>query len=235
MKLRIIFNLFFANQFQFLIDVTDSEDDTDFNDSNNDIWSSEDDMLFDKNVTEGIELDCEGRTTEREEDDCTIVGHDEYHEDDDLEYPSSEELLSDISSEDEVGYLFPEFMAETDMRDPKFQLGQLFSSVQECRKAIRTYGAVNGYNVKCKANDERRVQGICKSGCTWRIWASKMNNSETVQVKLYTPQHTCTRDQYNRHCNYIFIVHRYIEQFKAGPEWKTKSMQATIKEDLKSM
>lgn len=47
------------------------------------------------------------------------------------------------------------------------------------------------------------------------------------------PQYTCTRDQYNRDCNYIFIVYRYIEQFKANSEWKTESMQATVKEDSK--
>ncbi|XP_022872517.1 uncharacterized protein LOC111391518 [Olea europaea var. sylvestris] len=124
---------------------------------------------------------------------------------DDMEYPSIEELLSGVSSDDEVGYRFSEFRAEMDMRDPKFEVGQLFNSIQEFRKAIWAYGAVNGYNIKCKANDERRVQGIRKSECKWRIWASKMNNSETVQN----------------------------QQFKVDPEWKTKSMQATIKEDLK--
>lgn len=41
--------------FQFLVDATDMEDDTNFNDFNNDMWSGEDNMLFYKNITEGIE------------------------------------------------------------------------------------------------------------------------------------------------------------------------------------
>lgn len=90
--------------------------------------------------------------------------------------------------------------------------------MQEFRKVIRTYGAINEYSVKCKVNDENRVQGICKSDCQWRIWAFKMNNSDTVQVKSYTPQHTCSRNQCNRHCNYIFIIHPYVEQSKADPK-----------------
>ncbi|XP_022872985.1 uncharacterized protein LOC111391931 [Olea europaea var. sylvestris] len=159
--------------------------------------------------------------------------HDEDHEFDDLKCPSSEELLPGMSSDDEVGYQFLKFTTDMDMRDPQFEVGQLFSSIQDFRKALQTYGAINGYNVKCKVKDEKRVQGIYKLGCEWRVWASKMNNSDTVQVKSYTPSHTYSRDQYNRHCNYIFIVHRYIEQFKVDPEWKTKSMQATVKEDLK--
>lgn len=121
----------------------DMEDKTDFNDFNNNIWFGEDNMIFDKNVTEGIELGCDEWTTEREEEDHAVVGHDEYYGVDDLEYSSSEELLSNILSDDGVGYQFLEFMAETDMHNPKFQVGQLFSSIQECRKAIRTYSAAN--------------------------------------------------------------------------------------------
>lgn len=130
------------------------------------------------------------------------------HEFDDLECPSSEELLSGTSSEDEFGYRFSEVTADMGMQDPQFEVGQLFGSVQDLIKALRTYGAINGYNVKCKTNDERRVQDTCKLGCEWRIWATKMNNSDTVQVKSYKPSHTCSRDQYNLHCNYIFIVHQ---------------------------
>ncbi|XP_022843153.1 uncharacterized protein LOC111366681 [Olea europaea var. sylvestris] len=209
------------------------EDDSDFSDSNNNISSGEDDLLFEKNVTEGVELGYDVGATECNEDGHAVTMHDEDHEFDDLECPSSEELLSGVSSDDEVDYRFSEFTADMDIRDPRFEVGQLFNSIQDFRKVLRTYGAINGYNVKCKANDEKRVQGICKLGCEWRIWASKMNNSDTVQVKSYTPSHTCSQDQYNRHCNYIFIVHRYIEQFKVDSELKTKSMQATVKEDLK--
>lgn len=217
-----------ADVLQFLLSVIGTEDDPDFIDSDNELSTGEDDWLFDNNVTEGIEVGCDGGAPEQE-----LVVQEKNDDVDDLECPSSEELLSVVSSDDEVGYRFSEFVAETDMRDPQLHIGQLFSSIQEFRKAVRTYGAVNGYNVKCKVNDDSRVQAICKSDCQWRIWASKMNNSDRVQVKSYMHQHTCSRDQYNRHCNYMFIVHRYIEQFKADPEWKTKSMQATIKADLK--
>ncbi|CAA2934785.1 Hypothetical predicted protein [Olea europaea subsp. europaea] len=100
------------------------EDDSDFNDSDNDISSGADDVLFEKNVTERVELNCDGRATIRQEKGHqAVLVHDEQPNIDDMEYPSSEELLSDVSSDDKVGYRFSEFMAETDMRDPKFEVG----------------------------------------------------------------------------------------------------------------
>ncbi|XP_022899367.1 uncharacterized protein LOC111412673 [Olea europaea var. sylvestris] len=228
-------SLHFLNLFKALLYyvVAYAEDDFDFNDFDNAISSGEGNLEFDKNVTEGIELGCDGGATEQDEDDYAGMEHNEDQEADDLECPSFEELLLAISSDDEVGYRFPEFSSEMDIRDPYFQIGQLFSSVKEFRKAIRTYSAVNGYNVKCKVNDERRVQGTCKAECKWRIWVSKINNLDTVQMKSYIPEHTCSRDQYNHHCTYTLIVNRYFEQFKADPEWKMESMQTTVKEDLK--
>ncbi|CAA2985841.1 Hypothetical predicted protein [Olea europaea subsp. europaea] len=73
-------------------------------------------------LLEGVELNCGGRATIRQEKgDRAVLVHDEKPDIDDMEYPSSEELLSDVSSNDKVGYRFSEFMAETDMRDPKLQ------------------------------------------------------------------------------------------------------------------
>lgn len=141
--------------------------------------------------------------------------------DDDLEYPSSEQLLLDCPSDEKVGYRFPEFSVETDMWNPQFEVGQRFRSMQEFRKAVRTYDALNGYNVKLKFHHKKRAQGVCKLGCNLRIWASKMSTTETVQVISYTPKHTCTRGKTNRHCNYIFLASRYSEQFKADPGWMT--------------
>ncbi|CAA3029341.1 Hypothetical predicted protein, partial [Olea europaea subsp. europaea] len=97
-----------------------AEDDSDFNDSDNAISSGEDNLEFDKNETEGIELGCDGGATEQDEDDYVGIEHNEDQEADDLECPSFEELLSAISYDDEIGYRFSEFSSEMDMWDPHF-------------------------------------------------------------------------------------------------------------------
>ncbi|CAA2961648.1 Hypothetical predicted protein [Olea europaea subsp. europaea] len=73
----------------------DMEDDSDFSDSDKNILSGEDDLLFEKNETEGVELGYDVGATECNEDGHAATMHDEDHEFDDLECPSSEELLSD--------------------------------------------------------------------------------------------------------------------------------------------
>lgn len=143
------------------------------------------------------------------------------------------EFNLNYASNDEVGHWFPEFSIETDVGIPHFEVGQLFRDVMEFRKPIRTYGALNRYNMRFKVIDGRRVQGICKCGWTWRIWASKLGDIGTIQVKSYSLKQACSRDLYNRNCNYVFLTYRYIDRFKADLKWKTKSILAIVKKDLK--
>ncbi|KAL2491073.1 Uncharacterized protein Adt_26701 [Abeliophyllum distichum] len=177
----------------------DLEEDPDFNNFENE-FENDNDMLYEQNVTEENEI-------EEFEDEI-----------DDLEYPSSEEFLSAYESSDESEHKFPEFVAENDMHNSKFEFGHKFRSIEEFKKAVRSYGAVNKYNVKFKANDESRAQAVCKVGCRWKIWASNVKSNNMVQVKSYTPEHTCNRDQNNRHCTYLYLANQYIERFKVDPD-----------------
>lgn len=94
-----------------------SDDDSDFIDFENEL-EDEDDTLYDKNVTEGIEVGFKGQRKVQDKQEL-----DNNTEVDDLEYPSDEELLLICSSDDECVYRFPEFCAKTDMNNPHFEVG----------------------------------------------------------------------------------------------------------------
>lgn len=66
--------------------VTNAEDNSDFNDFDNDLSTSVDNLKFKKSVTKGNELVCDGC----DEDDYAVVVHKEDHDVDDLECPLSE-------------------------------------------------------------------------------------------------------------------------------------------------
>ncbi|CAA3009212.1 pre-mRNA-processing factor 19 [Olea europaea subsp. europaea] len=116
-----------------------------------------------------------------------LDGHDQVEDereegnDMEVEYPM-EELLTQCSLDDESRFRFPQFSSETDMKNPQFKVEQIFSSTVEVKEVIRTYGALNRYNVKFTADKERRVQGVCKIGCKWRIWASSFDGTDTLQT-----------------------------------------------------
>lgn len=79
--------------------------------------SNEDDILYESNVTNGIKS-------------IMVVGEAEDDNiSDDLECPFSKELLLGCSLDEEVAYCFPEFLDETDMRNPRCEVGQLFRSM----------------------------------------------------------------------------------------------------------
>ncbi|KAL2505363.1 Uncharacterized protein Adt_20984 [Abeliophyllum distichum] len=119
---------------------------------------------------------------------CKIEGTESLEcEVDDLECPSSEELISEYSTDNETEYRFLEFDVEIDMKNLQLEVGKIFRSLDEFKDAVWHYGVMNRFNIRFKVNDPKRVHVVCKLGSKWRVWASKINNSSTKQIKSFTP------------------------------------------------
>ncbi|CAA3023330.1 Hypothetical predicted protein [Olea europaea subsp. europaea] len=119
-------------------------EDPDFINSDHDFESEQDDIEYDRNVIDGVKIGLDRRQDEvnPERKECNDVEVDE------LELPSSDELLSQCSSDEGDSYHFPEFNFDQYMKNPQFEVGQIFSSASEFREAMRMYGALNGYKGK---------------------------------------------------------------------------------------
>ncbi|KAK8658660.1 hypothetical protein V6N13_036862 [Hibiscus sabdariffa] len=72
-----------------------------------------------------------------------------------------DELLSDHDSD---GPRYTEFNAKTDMVNPKFFKGLIFSDRKVLKDAIKHYGRVNRVQVKLQKIDAKRIQAVCQ-GC----------------------------------------------------------------------
>lgn len=79
-------------------------------------------------------------------------------------YDSTEERMA-ISSCDEEDVQYPEFNEETDMKDPLFSLGMLFSSGAVFRKAVRQHAIVHQRAIRLKKNLKKKIKWICAEGC----------------------------------------------------------------------
>ncbi|CAA2976123.1 Hypothetical predicted protein [Olea europaea subsp. europaea] len=125
--------------------------DSDFNDSNNDVYD-DDDILFDHNVTKGIELDMP-----------LTIEDGQASESDSSSHASSEELniRSDSESDENSGrQKFPEYYAENEngkKKNPHLEVGLLFSSFEELKSILKDYAVFNGVEPILKRNDKDRV------------------------------------------------------------------------------
>ncbi|KAL4369679.1 hypothetical protein GQ457_05G019940 [Hibiscus cannabinus] len=108
-----------------------------------------------------------------------------------------------------------------------------FSSV--IKAAVRQYGVLNKYNVKLKVNDSKRLQVICKEGCPWMIWASRLNPKDeldkTWKIKTYIGEHNCIRDTKNGNCTYKWLASTYLEKWRIDPNYSTGSLQGDVRND----
>ena len=110
---------------------------------------------------------------------------------------------------------FQEFREDTDMADPKFKLGMVFSSGAVFKNAIREYSIKACKELKFKVNDRNRVRAVCKDeSCKWVCYASEMKDTKTFQIRTYVPKHTCARTNKNRFCTATWMSNKYLEEFK---------------------
>ncbi|CAB4313346.1 unnamed protein product [Prunus armeniaca] len=88
--------------------------------------------------------------------------------------------------DEEVDKNWLKFNAATDMVDPKFEIGILFSDCKVFRAAVREYSILQNKDVVFIRNEALKLKAVCGDpDCGWMIYASKMQHENTLQVKTY--------------------------------------------------
>ncbi|KAK8614546.1 hypothetical protein V6N13_068346 [Hibiscus sabdariffa] len=83
--------------------------------------------------------------------------------DDDVNEGEELHSASESDSDDQKKKVkFPEFNTETDMINPQFQKGMVFSGKEIFKATVREYGIKNMVDLKLKRTDNKRVHVICK-------------------------------------------------------------------------
>ncbi|KAK8690434.1 hypothetical protein V6N13_073967 [Hibiscus sabdariffa] len=111
----------------------------------------------------------------------------------------------------------------------------IFSHQSVIKAAMKQYVVLNGYNVRLKVNDSRRLQVVCKAGCPWMIWASRLHpkdiNETTWQIKTYIGDHSCIRDTKIGNCTARWLAKAYIDKWRVDPTYSTGSLQKDVQHD----
>lgn len=128
----------------------------------------------------------------------------------------------------------PIFNSRIDMLDPKFELGMCFVDTATFRKAVRQHSITKGREVIFTINDKYKVQAKCKhETCPWLIYASKVQNEDTMQVKKYNAKHKCPRLQRVTHANSKWLADMYKDEIWTNPKWPVDSMITIMQKKVK--
>ncbi|KAK9118480.1 hypothetical protein Scep_016573 [Stephania cephalantha] len=124
------------------------------------------------------------------------------------------------------------------MVDPHLELGMKFSSFKTFKMTCRSWGIQNKRQIRFTTNDKKMC--ICKcqrfksSNCEFRIFASHMaKDDSTIQIKSINLNHSCTKVNKNYHVTSDWLAEKYIEQFRADPNWTVSGIIQRVKDDLK--
>jgi hypothetical protein len=122
---------------------------------------------------------------------------------------------------------------ETDMDDPKLEVGQRFIHAKQFREAVRTFDLLKGKDVQFTKNDGDRVIGICRSridGFPWRVYGSLVDGEMTFMIKSFNPTHRCTRKYKYSIVTSRWIANRMIHKFRVQPNYPLKALYEDVKE-----
>ncbi|KAL4284901.1 hypothetical protein GQ457_16G025860 [Hibiscus cannabinus] len=143
------------------------------------------------------------------------------------------DCATDDSDDDVHGKLkLPEFDVERDMENPRFVVGMIFKDFDELKNACKQYSLVNHLGINFKHNDRDRLNVRCKEGCPFRIWASKMPDGITVQIKSIVSEHNCSRVFENKFTSTEWLAHWFLEAFQNDPKMKVDTFLGMVKKKL---
>ncbi|KAK8530667.1 hypothetical protein V6N13_122291 [Hibiscus sabdariffa] len=150
----------------------------------------------------------------------------------------NDQLFWDYATSDNDGDVerkvkFYKFHVERDMENPEFFVGMMFKDFDDLKDACRQYSLVNHFGIDFKHNDRERLDVKCKEGYPFRIWASKMPDKTTVQIKSIVSEHNCSKIFENKFASVERLARWFLEAFQNNPKLKVNTFLVMVKKELK--
>ncbi|XP_027155244.1 uncharacterized protein LOC113755439 [Coffea eugenioides] len=194
--------------------------------------TDDDDNEFHENVDDTAEwlgvdhhkTDVQNKTTEIEKDDSLVMP-----EDIDVAPDFESDFETVLESYEEINRSENVVFNPKDMDNPQLKLQMLFSSIKECKLAVTNYSIRQGRPCKFVKHDRLRVRAKCRSeGCHWEIYARKLADEGSVQIKTIEDTHTCGFTYDNPLVNSGWVGRKYAEEFRTNPKVNMKHFRKTV-------
>uniref|UniRef100_A0A1D1YJ79 Protein FAR-RED IMPAIRED RESPONSE 1 n=1 Tax=Anthurium amnicola TaxID=1678845 RepID=A0A1D1YJ79_9ARAE len=113
----------------------------------------------------------------------------------------------------------------------ELHIGQEFSDVKSCRRAIRNAAIACHFEIQTVKSDKTRFTAKCSSeGCPWRIHAAKLPGVPTFTIRTIQESHSCSGITHLGHqqASVQWVANSVEEQLRDNPHCKPKEILEEI-------
>ncbi|RYR67957.1 hypothetical protein Ahy_A03g014430 [Arachis hypogaea] len=129
------------------------------------------------------------------------------------------------ATEDE-GQSFPVHKTQKDMENYQWKVGTLYESRQEFKDTVAAYAVHTARNVKFKKCDLVRVWAVCQQGCPFWLYAAKVGEESTWQLRSMNLQHTCMQTHRVGIMHSKWLGSQFKKKVEENPKIKVKELVA---------
>ncbi|XP_057519042.1 uncharacterized protein LOC130799817 [Amaranthus tricolor] len=155
-----------------------------------------------------------------------------------LQVDGTQEMTTIPASEYEVQepefiYSSPIVLSQSLVPAPNHDLyvGQEFSDVQSCRRALRDAAIALHFEIQTVKSDKTRFTAKCvNEGCPWRIHAAKLPGVPTFSIRTLNNNHTCEGLTHLGHqqATVEWVANSVEQQLRENPNCKPKEILEEI-------
>ncbi|KAI3965517.1 hypothetical protein MKW92_034947 [Papaver armeniacum] len=117
--------------------------------------------------------------------------------------------------------------------NPNYELavGQEFSDVKSCRRALRDAAIALHFEIQTVKSDKTRFTAKCASeGCPWRVHAAKLPGVPTFTIRTINEGHTCGGITHLGHqqASVQWVANSVEQRLRENPHYKPKEILEEI-------
>ncbi|KAK1439423.1 hypothetical protein QVD17_05241 [Tagetes erecta] len=155
-----------------------------------------------------------------------------------------EKDVEDDEDYEDEGVVYPCYNPSIDWKSVKPIVTMKFESPAQLKDMLIDYGVANGYQLVFTVNDNNRLLVRCgieetnvdETGkktkvwkCPFRLWASRVPNDDSFQIKTLNDQHACSRQFYlGSLLTYSWIAKRFFKEIIRNPEIPLRQLQQDV-------
>ncbi|KAK9921385.1 hypothetical protein M0R45_029896 [Rubus argutus] len=128
-----------------------------------------------------------------------------------------------------------------DLKDPHFEIGQVFADCTMFREAVKKFAVKTGYNLTFQKNTNKKIEVICGKqkgrredrACPFWMYAGSISQkSPELVIKTLNLEHkNCPVVPRVKFCTSTFIGKEYAHVFKVDPYISRKGFQDRVRDD----